>query len=66
MQPLVYLWGGCRVRVHLNIASHLAISLVFLCGAKMAIFSLCRLKYLFALRYVHTISRTVFATSLAT
>ena len=30
--------GGCRVWVHLNIASHLAISLVFMCCAKMAFF----------------------------
>jgi len=58
--------GGCRVRVHLKITSHLAISFVFMCGARMAMFSLCRLKCLFALRYIHIISPTVSATSLTT
>ena len=60
------MWGGCRVRVHLKITSHLAISFVFMCGARMAMFSLCRLKCLFALRYIHIISPTVSATSLTT
>ena len=65
-QPLVYLWGGCRVQVHLNIASHLAILLVFMYGGRMAMFNLCHLKCLFALGYIHTISRTVSATSVTT
>ena len=63
--PRLSVGGGCRERVHLKITSDLAISLVFMYGGRMAMFNLCHLKCLFARSYIHTISRTVSATSLA-